>query len=74
MGDLLRVKPGEKIPVDGEVTEGHGVIDESMITGELLPAEKVIKSVVTGATLNSTGSFVMKVTRIGSDTLLFQIV
>lgn len=74
VGDLLRVRPGEKIPVDGEVTEGRSVVDESMITGEPIPVEKEVGSKVTGATVNSTGSFVMKATRIGSDTLLAQIV
>lgn len=74
VGDLLRVRPGEKIPVDGEVTEGRSVVDESMITGEPIPVEKETGSKVTGATVNSTGSFVMKATKIGSDTLLSQIV
>ncbi|MCO5114616.1 MAG: heavy metal translocating P-type ATPase [Bdellovibrionaceae bacterium] len=72
--DLLRVRPGEKIPVDGEVTEGQSVVDESMITGEPIPVEKEVGSQVTGATLNTTGSFVMKATKVGSDTLLSQIV
>lgn len=74
LGDQLRVRPGEKIPVDGEVTEGRSVVDESMITGEAIPTEKEAGSKVTGATVNSTGSFVMKATKIGSDTLLSQIV
>jgi Cu+-exporting ATPase len=74
VGDLLRVRPGEKIPVDGEVTEGRSVVDESMITGEPIPVEKEIGSKVTGATVNSTGSFVMRATNVGSDTLLSQIV
>jgi Cu+-exporting ATPase len=74
LGDLLRVRPGEKIPVDGEVTEGRSVVDESMITGEPIPVEKESGSKVTGATVNSTGSFVMRATKIGSDTLLSQIV
>lgn len=73
-GDLLRVRPGEKIPVDGEITQGQSSIDESMITGEPLPVAKEVGSHVTGATLNSTGSFVMKVTKVGKDTLLSQIV
>ena len=73
-GDLLRVRPGEKIPVDGVVTEGHSAIDESMITGEPVPAEKEPGSKVTGATVNGTGSFVMRAERVGSDTLLSQIV
>jgi Cu+-exporting ATPase len=73
-GDLLRVRPGEKIPVDGVVLEGHSAIDESMITGEPVPAEKEPGSKVTGATVNGTGSFVMRAERVGSDTLLSQIV
>ncbi len=73
-GDLLRVRPGEKIPTDGEVSEGKSVVDESMITGEPIPVEKEIGSPVTGATVNTTGSFVMRATKVGSDTLLSQIV
>ena len=73
-GDRLRVRPGEKVPVDGVVLEGHSAIDESMITGEPLPAEKSAGDKVTGATVNSTGSFVMRADRVGSDTLLAQIV
>jgi Cu+-exporting ATPase len=73
-GDLLRVRPGEKVPVDGIVTEGHSAIDESMITGEPVPAEKTPGSKVTGATVNGTGSFLMRAERVGSDTLLAQIV
>lgn len=73
-GDLLRVRPGEKIPTDGEITEGRSVVDESMISGEPIPVEKDIGSKVTGATVNTTGSFVMKATKVGSDTLLSQIV
>lgn len=74
VGDFLRVRPGEKIPVDGEVTEGRSVVDESMITGEPIPVEKDFGSKVTGATVNATGSFIMKATKVGSDTLLSQIV
>ena len=74
VGDLLRVRPGEKVPVDGEVTEGRSVIDESMITGEPIPVEKDQGDPVTGATVNGTGSFVMKATKVGSETLLSQIV
>lgn len=74
LGDLLRVRPGEKIPVDGEVTEGRSVVDESMITGEPIPVEKEAGANVTGATVNTTGSFVMRATKVGSDTLLSQIV
>lgn len=73
-GDILRVRPGEKVPVDGEVTEGRSVIDEAMISGEPIPVEKEAGDKVTGATVNSTGSFVMKATKVGSDTLLSQIV
>lgn len=73
-GDLLRVRPGEKVPVDGEVTEGRSVIDESMISGEPIPVEKEVGDKVTGATVNTTGSFVMKATKVGADTLLSQIV
>jgi len=74
VGDLLRVRPGEKVPVDGEVVEGRSVVDESMITGEPIPVEKEIGDKVTGATVNGTGAFVMKATKVGSDTLLSQIV
>ena len=73
-GDRLRVRPGEKVPVDGVVLEGHSAVDESMITGEPLPAEKTAGDKVTGATVNTTGSFVMRAERVGSDTLLAQIV
>ncbi len=73
-GDRLRVRPGEKVPVDGVVLEGHSAIDESMITGEPVPAEKNPGDKVTGATVNTTGSFVMRAERVGSDTLLAQIV
>jgi P-type Cu+ transporter len=74
VGDLLRVRPGEKIPVDGQITEGHSSVDESMITGESIPVEKNKDDLVTGATVNGTGSLVMKATKVGSDTLLSQIV
>ena len=74
LGDFLRVKPGEKIPVDGEVSEGKSLVDESMITGEPIPVEKKPGDSVTGATVNGTGSFSMRATRVGSDTLLSQIV
>jgi Cu+-exporting ATPase len=73
-GSRLRVRPGEKVPVDGVVLEGHSAVDESMITGESLPAEKSPGDKVTGATVNATGSFVMRAERVGSDTLLAQIV
>ena len=74
LGDLLRVKPGEKIPVDGVITEGSASIDESMITGEPIPAEKEVGSKVSAGTLNGAQSFVMKAEKVGSDTLLSQIV
>jgi Cu+-exporting ATPase len=73
-GDGLRVRPGEKIPVDGVVLEGHSTIDESMITGESIPVEKSAGSKVVGATINGTGSFVMRAERVGSETLLARIV
>lgn len=74
VGDWLRVVPGDKVPVDGEVVEGHSSVEESMITGEPLPVEKTIGDTVTGGTVNGTGSFVMRADRVGSDTLLGQIV
>ena len=74
IGDKLRVRPGEKIPVDGEIIEGQSHIDESMITGEPMPVVKTHGDSVIGATLNGTGSFIMTATKIGSDTLLSQIV
>jgi P-type Cu+ transporter len=73
-GDRLRVRPGEKIPVDGVVLEGSSAIDESMITGESIPVEKSAGSPVIGATINSTGSFVMRAERVGPETLLARIV
>jgi P-type Cu+ transporter len=73
-GDRLRVRPGEKIPVDGVVLDGSSAVDESLITGEPLPAEKVPGDKVTGATVNATGSFTMRAERVGRDTLLSQIV
>jgi Cu+-exporting ATPase len=74
VGGILRVRPGEKVPVDGEVTEGHSLIDESMVTGEPIAIEKQAGSKVTGGTINGTGSFVMRAERVGNDTLLAQIV
>ncbi|MBL1219121.1 MAG: heavy metal translocating P-type ATPase [Planctomycetes bacterium] len=74
IGDNLRVRPGEKVPVDGEVQDGSSTIDESMITGEPMPVRKEPGDSVTGATVNQTGSFVMTARRVGSDTLLSQIV
>ena len=74
VGDLLRVRPGEKIPVDGIVTEGRSAVDESMVTGESIPVEKEPGAKVTGATINGTGGLVMRAERVGNDTLLAQIV
>ena len=73
-GDRLRVRPGEKVPVDGVVLEGSSAVDESMVTGEPIPVEKQPASGVIGGTVNGTGSFVMRAERVGSDTLLAQIV
>jgi P-type Cu+ transporter len=73
-GDRLRVRPGEKIPVDGVVLEGNSAVDESMITGESMPVVKTTGSRVIGATVNGTGAFVMRADRVGSETLLAQIV
>jgi P-type Cu+ transporter len=74
VGDFFRVRPGEKVPVDGEITEGKSIVDESMISGEPVPVEKAVGAKVTGATVNGTGSFVMRATKVGSDTMLSQIV
>ena len=73
-GDLLRVRPGEKVPVDGVIVEGQSNVDESMITGEPMPVSKVAGDKLVGATVNQTGSFLMRAERIGSETLLAQIV
>jgi P-type Cu+ transporter len=74
VGDLLRIRPGEKVPVDGVVVEGTSNVDESMVTGEPLPVEKHAGDRVIGATVNATGSLAMRAERVGSDTLLSQIV
>ena len=74
VGDILRMVPGEKVPVDGVVIEGHSNLEESMITGEPLPVEKSIGDKVTGGTINGPGSFMMRAERVGGDTLLGQIV
>jgi len=74
VGDWLRVVPGDRVPVDGAVVEGHSSVEESMITGEPLPVEKTVGDKVTGGTVNGPGSFVMRAERIGSETLLGQIV
>jgi Cu+-exporting ATPase len=73
-GDLLRVRPGDKIPVDGVVVEGMSAVDESMLTGEPIPSTKAAGDEVIGATVNTTGSFVMRATRVGRDTALARIV
>ena len=72
--DLVRVRPGEKVPVDGNVIEGHSAVDESMVTGEPIPVEKQEGDPVIGGTVNGTGSFVMRAERVGAETLLSQIV
>ncbi len=74
VGDLLRVRPGESVPVDGTLREGSSALDESMVTGESLPVEKTVGDRVTGGTLNTSGSFVMQAERVGSETTLAQIV
>ncbi len=73
-GDIVVVKPGQKIPVDGTITDGHSSIDESMVTGESIPVEKSKGSGVIGATINKTGSFKFKATKVGKDTMLAQII
>ena len=74
VGDRLRIRPGERVPVDGGIVEGATTIDESMVTGEPIPVEKTAGSAVTGGTVNGTGAVVMEARRVGSDTLLAQIV
>ncbi len=74
VGDFLRVRPGEKVPVDGVITEGQSSLDESMVTGESLPVSKTVDAKVIGSTLNASGSFVMRAEKIGSDTMLARIV
>lgn len=74
VGDRLRVRPGDKVPVDGQVTDGRSSVDESMISGEPVPVEKTEGDPLTGATINGTGSLIMEATRVGSDTMLAQIV
>ena len=74
LGDRIRVRPGDKVPIDGRVTEGRSTLDESMLTGEPVPVEKSVGDEVTGGTLNKTGSFVLEVTRTGAETTLARIV
>src|SRR5699024_6917165 len=74
VGDRLRIRPGDKVPVDGEIEEGRSTLDESMITGEPVPVEKKAGDAVTGGTVNRHGSFIMRARHIGSDTLLSRIV
>lgn len=74
VGERLRVRPGEKIPVDGEIVEGRSSVDESMITGEPIPVQKEHGALVTGGTVNGTGSLIMRATRVGDDMMLSQIV
>jgi Cu+-exporting ATPase len=74
VGDRLRVRPGEKVPVDGELVEGKGTVDESMVTGEPMPVAKVPGTKLTAGTLNQTGGFVMRAEKVGAETLLAQIV
>lgn len=73
-GDIIRVRPGEKIPVDGIITEGHSTVDESMLTGEPIPVSKNINDKVVGATINKLGSFLFKAERVGKETMLAQII
>lgn len=74
VGDVILVRPGERIPVDGEVTEGSSNVDESMITGEPVPVQKTAGAAVTGGTVNGIGSLTFKAARVGSDTTLAQII
>ena len=74
IGDRVRVRPGEKVPVDGSVLEGGSAVDESMVSGEPIPVEKAVGAQVVGGTINGTGSFVMRAERVGAETLLAQIV
>lgn len=74
IGDIIRVRPGEKIPVDGVIVEGESSIDESMVTGESIPTDKTKGDVVVGATMNKTGTFTFKATKVGQETMLAQII
>lgn len=74
VGDIIRVRPGEKVPLDGEIIEGESSLDESMISGESIPVDKAKGDIVIGSTLNKTGSFLYRATKVGSDTMLSQII
>lgn len=74
VGDTIRVRPGEKIPVDGIITEGESSVDESMVTGESIPVDKTVGDTVVGATINKTGTFMFKTAKVGSETMLAQII
>lgn len=74
INNLIRVRPGEKIPVDGIIVEGESAIDESMVTGESIPVEKIVNSEVIGSTINKSGSFIMKATKVGAETMLSRII
>src|SRR3989344_2648628 len=74
IGDVIRVRPGEKIPVDGEILEGDSSVDESMVTGESIPSDKTKGDTVIGSTINKTGTFVYKATKVGQETMLSQII
>lgn len=73
-GDIVRVRPGEKIPIDGKITEGSSSIDESMVTGESIPVDKNVGDSVIGATINKTGTFLFQATKVGNETMLAQII
>src|SRR5690606_7442202 len=73
-GDRLRVRPGERVPVDGEITEGRSALDESMVTGESMPVTKSTGDKVVGGTMNQSGGFVMRADKVGRDTVLARIV
>ena len=74
VGDRLRVRPGDKVPVDGELIEGHSTLDESMVTGESMPVSKDVGAKVIGGTINRSGGFVMRAEKVGRDTMLARIV
>lgn len=74
LGDIIRVRPGEKVPVDGKITQGSSTLDESMVTGESIPVDKKVGDTVIGATLNKTGTFLFQATKVGDETMLAQII